>query len=323
MKTPKLLLTLLLVLTLKALSAQQKLHPLVKEHHILSNKLSWQTAQMQDVLAIKTFETIQKKFKPSSIDVNNAIKVFSRIKDFKSSNKWIEYAMVNFGTSVGIYYRNDYNITEKDIKKMRCYNRQDSLYDIYITYEKHLVSTDLVHLFLNDMLFRNFLDTFRFDDCIKDKYKLAISIAFQYDSGYTLPTILDIIKKYNFPNEYEIGMHNTQYLLFMLRHVFDRPEHKTILDSALYNGKIEPREYASIVDYVFNRDNKGIPLKNYGSMKERKGKENFLAYIHDIENVDKRREEIGLLPLWKDCKIYNYQLSKEYLEYMKNNSIEN
>lgn len=183
------------------------------------------------------------------------------------------------------------------------------------------------HYLHNDIFFRSGLSKFDLglDNCIKDKHSFEFKIALQYDSIHAIPYILDLIKECNFPDAYDIGINSVHHLMFLLRHYNIE---KYVLDSALYNGKMLPEEYASLVDYKFNTDwealikeNKFRPKNNYGPNLREINEKMIVGELDDIENVDKRREAIGLIPLWQYAKYKNFELSEAYKKVLNKQKI--
>jgi len=103
---------------------------------------------------------------------------------------------------------------------------------------------------------------------------------------------------------------------------------KHILDSALTNGKILPEEYASLADYKFNidvdaliKENKLKFKNNYGPNLRQINGVMIVGELDDIENVDERREAIGLMPLWQFAKYKNFELSDAYKKVLEKKKI--
>lgn len=83
------------------------------------------------------------------------------------------------------------------------------------------------------------------------------------------------------------------------------------LRAAVLNGNISPENYAGITDYYYCLKGhlaKKEELQFYGEFNSDEG----FNPIMDIENVDKRRKEIFLIPLRYKAKIMHFKLPKGY-----------
>ena len=167
---------------------------------------------------------------------------------------------------------------------------------------------------------------YNYQNCLqKKKPVFAKNIAKQYDTAYVLPALLKIIKQYNFPDANDIGATGIAAFNGLLHQVLYNKAHLSILDSALYNGKLIPREYAALFDEIYNYDAKTkLPKNSYGTLLEpnKDGSKMQVKAIDNVAELDKRRAAIGLMPLWQEAKIQNYYtLPKQYIDYLKNNNI--
>jgi hypothetical protein len=259
--------------------------------------------------------------KPQSVHLEDIVECYYYSNQKDSALKYANLCIELFGinnqrmkdTVLELFFKNE----DFKIALGRFYSRERIVKNI----------AKIEHYIHNDLFFRNELKNFKLnvDSCYIDKERFSFKIALQYDSIYAIPYVTELINDYNFPNAYDIGSQSTIYLMFLLRH-YNIEKH--ILDSALVNGKILPRDYASLVDYKYNVDwellfsqGKFRPKGNFGpNLKMIDGKM-IMGEIDDIENVDKRRENIGLMPLWQDAKMNGYHLSKEYKTWLKKNNI--
>ena len=85
--------------------------------------------------------------------------------------------------------------------------------------------------------------------------------------------------------------------------------------AAVYAGEFSNSEYAFLKDYAISSgrgsDN---PRSLYGSsVNIGRGKREIMDPIIDIKNVDKRRAEIYLPPLWVDAILLNFELPEDYV----------
>jgi hypothetical protein len=86
--------------------------------------------------------------------------------------------------------------------------------------------------------------------------------------------------------------------------------------AAVYAGEFSNSEYAFLKDYAISSgrgsDN---PRSLYGSsVNVGRGKREIMDPIVDIKNVDKRRAEIFLPPLWVDAILWNFELPEDYVK---------
>jgi hypothetical protein len=89
----------------------------------------------------------------------------------------------------------------------------------------------------------------------------------------------------------------------------------SILPIAVMNLEISNRSYAFEKDYSTSAHSSSCkePYCTFGSLINMgQGKRAIMGEIIDIENVDKRRAEIYLPPLWQDALIYNFDLPDGY-----------
>jgi hypothetical protein len=277
------------------------------------NVAKWQFYNKNYKEAIINYKKAFTLTKPQAKHVEDLVDCFRGLNEIDSAIFYAEICVKNFGLNV-IRMHHD-NIVGK------FYNQdifKKSLGEFYLKGDIVKNRILLYHYTLNDRFFRSKLQEFDLgkENFIKDKNDFAFKIAIQYDSIYAIPYVLDLIKEFNFPNSYDIGDYSVNLLLFLLRHYNIE---KFVLDSALMNGKILPEEYASLVDYKFNidwealvKEGKFKPKNNYGpNLREIDGKM-IVGELDDIENVDKRRDEIGLMPLWQYAKYENFELSDAY-----------
>jgi hypothetical protein len=272
--------------------------------------------------AISMYKKAFLFWKPQATHLEDLVECFKATNQNDSALKYAQYCIENFG----------YNIQRmaKDSVVDLFYNQEifkQSLSKFYTNESKIRNEIMIEHYLHNDRFFRSEFKKFNLADgsCINDKEDFTFKVALQYDSIYAIPYILSLIQKYSFPNAYDIGNKSVGYFLFLLRHYNIE---KYVLDSALINGKILPEEYASLVDYKFNVDwetliNEGKlkPKNNFGpNLREIDGRM-VVGEIDDIENVDERREAIGLMPLWQFAKYKNFELSDAYKKVLERKKI--
>jgi hypothetical protein len=84
-----------------------------------------------------------------------------------------------------------------------------------------------------------------------------------------------------------------------------------LLKEQVLKGNVSNFNYAVFYDNYLYRNKKGT---YYGQQMKFNSKTGNLkcARVEDIDNVDKRRAEIGLPPLWVWCELHNIELPENY-----------
>jgi hypothetical protein len=130
-------------------------------------------------------------------------------------------------------------------------------------------------------------------NCSENKisqYRAALD-EWNYIDSTNIVQLLSLINKYGFPSENVVGQNEYDKAHIIMLH-FDRDTNNVILgpilDSALFAGKIKPRDYAWIVDRRYMSVGKNppyfhIPTVNYEMLS-----------AEEKANVDLRRIQIGL-----------------------------
>lgn len=88
-------------------------------------------------------------------------------------------------------------------------------------------------------------------------------------------------------------------------------KHLLIFTRLKTKGNLSPDIYASAYDIAYYfRHNKSY----YGRQLtfDPETGLHFCVPVEDVDNVDARRAEIGLPPVWAFCKIYNIKLPENY-----------
>jgi tetratricopeptide (TPR) repeat protein len=324
--TKKITLYILLVFTSLSLNAQisnllvtdsiskaPKIPNKLYQYYKYANNAKWQYYSKNYKEAIFNYKKAFFYNIPQAEHLEDLVDCYRGLNEIDSAIFYAEICIRNFGLNVNRMYHDSgtnafYNLSIFKQPLGEFYTKGNVLRNYVL----------LEHYMLNDRFFRSKFKEFDLgkENCINDIGGFSFKIALQYDSIYAIPYILDLIKDFNFPNAYDIGSQSVGYLMFLLRHYNIE---KYVLDSALVNGKILPEQYASLVDYKFNVDwetliNEGKlkPKNNFGpNLREINGKM-IVGELDDIENVDKRRDEIGLMPLWQYAKYKNFELSDAY-----------
>lgn len=84
-----------------------------------------------------------------------------------------------------------------------------------------------------------------------------------------------------------------------------------LLKKQVNEGNLSNLQYASIIDNNRYRSKKGSLYGQQFRINSKTG-ERELTLIEDIQNVDNRRLELGLPPLWVWCELYNIQVPIDY-----------
>lgn len=297
----------------------QNLPDSLTKYYKLSNEAEWLSYNKDYRQAILTYKRAFTYNKPQAKEVKNLVKSILSSKQYDTATAWIKYGIKNFGFHI-YDFTDDSTLNEK-------YFHIDEAYYFSLFYFKEYRNRDcffIEHYFFNDKFFRLDINSLNFDEYIKNigqKRYLTLSLAVQCDTLFALPFVYGLIKKYNFPDARDVGNYYMSLLYFMLRHY---PIPKEIYDKALLDGKIPPREYASLVDYRFNVDfmeNGEIRMiNNYGTtFKKDSANNTTMNYIDKIDQVDERRAKIGLQPIWMESKVneWPYLLSDEYKRTLK------
>lgn len=100
---------------------------------------------------------------------------------------------------------------------------------------------------------------------------------------------------------------------------YRKDEYQKFLLEMVKQGNLHPYQYAIIIDDVERRlGNEQIygtntdPVGFDGDIEKYRNAEKQISSIKDIENVDERRKEIFLPPLWVTAKKYNFKLPENY-----------
>lgn len=100
---------------------------------------------------------------------------------------------------------------------------------------------------------------------------------------------------------------------------YRKEEYQKFLLEMVKQGNLHPYQYAIIIDDVERRTgNEQIygtitdPVEFDGDIEKYRSTQKQISSIKDIENVDERRKEIFLSPLWVTAKKYNFKLPNNY-----------
>ena len=274
----------------------------------------------------KSNEELFKAFavvEPKAEQVILLIKNYSQLQQLDSVDKWLGYGIAKFELPKYVFGKDEY-ISRLDFEKKF---KSDYLV-FFSSLTKVLTISEINHYTRNDIFFHGqifTLDPQNFDS------KKALNLSQKYDSAYAVPYMKKLIENYHFPNATDLGYQTEMNINAIIRHYhqFERPT----FNQALWDGKMTPSQYASIVDYFFNWNMDELlvpnrkpgpigPKNNYAVNMNKTGEDKYkIAAINNVAQVDERRASIGLPPLWQTAKINGYELCDEYLDYLKKNKI--
>ncbi len=257
-----------------------------------------------------------EKTEPKVQEVILLINTYAKLNKYDSSIKWISYGISKFSIPKYLFEKESY-INKLDFDSLF----KESYGNFYNSPSKVQSISMINHLALNDIFFHSQIHGIAENIDGKTISRLAT----KYDSAFAVPYLERLIKTYNFPDASDVGYSAEMAINAIMRHYHILK--KELFDKALIDGKLTPIQYARITDYFFNWDFTQVvgqlsPKNNYGVNLNRLPDGTFLtADIDDIENLDKRREMIGLAPLWQQALVENFKLNDQYLEYLKRKGI--
>ncbi len=231
------------------------------------------------------------------------ISLYAGLHNSKEVQKEIEYEISHSGRRVYPFFINEnlYNLTlKKDYALYKILKaKEDSLLKLY---DEQKQSADLTMI-----------------DSAFSCYQL-LENSENRDTTYIMKVIRYMTDKYLFPNWNDLYAGAWNYYTIFSYVTFN--DKKSITELAFTKGKIIPFQYASIVDRNFSFNSKSGKLENrYGTILKKKDNIIMPEDIYEIEQIDKRRWEIGLMPLWKDAKIKRYDLPEDYKKYLRGNGV--
>ena len=210
--------------------------------------------------------------------VGNKEKTLEYLKEAATAGvEWeaIEYYEKGFFEVFGEEEYEQISVDFKDWRKEFCRGLNLSVY------------TQLVQMDATDQYIRRYV--FKKSDSITHQYEKAV------DSINT-HKLKQLIEKEGFPNRREVGYDGMYNAIIIILHTGQKNKaewgyFEPILKAEIPKGNIRPIDYATIVDAwhlpFSDKSLYGITLSGRKKLKE----------IENIEEVDSRRLEIGLLPL--------------------------
>ena len=167
--------------------------------------------------------------------------------------------------------------------------------------KNEVLQLELVKMYINDQYIRKNL----MEDLL-EKYNLVKNEVIIDSFGTTTDEdnrnrLKEIIEEFGFPNLEMVGKDAMKGVFYMIQHSDgDKEWQKSQLiniEAAVKNGDMDGQRYAYLYDRIkMNGDEKQL----YGTQFEvvdRKENIYQLAPTEDLDNLDKRRKEIGLMPI--------------------------
>ena len=168
----------------------------------------------------------------------------------------------------------------------------------------------------NPALRQELLERFEQDQAIRDEYikkgvehpDPAVLARMQATDDANTERMRAIVRQYGWPGPELVGQDGTEAAFFLVQHadLALQKEMLPLVEKAYKKGELSGPNYALLLDRVLVGEGKrqvyGTQAKRFDEWKDRKP---VLEPIEDESNVDKRRAEVGLMPL------------AEYLELLK------
>lgn len=154
------------------------------------------------------------------------------------------------------------------------------------------------------------------DQFVRSKNDSCIGKYFNEVDSINCKNVINLINSKGFPGFNMLGIHSND-ILFLIMHATTNyasekywdSYFKPLLLSEAKKGNISFSSYAFIFDrYYYYLNNK---KQYYGLLKT--STREYLP-IENIKEVDKRRAELGLPPLWMDSKISKIKLPDNYIK---------
>ncbi|HYH46293.1 MAG TPA: DUF6624 domain-containing protein [Thermoanaerobaculia bacterium] len=160
----------------------------------------------------------------------------------------------------------------------------------------------------NPALRQELLDRFKQDQAIRDEFikkgvenpDPAVMARMKATDDANAERIRAIVRQYGWPGPELVGQDGTSAALLLVQHADHalQKEMLPLVEKAYKKGELAGQSYALLLDRVLIGEGKpqvyGTQAKRLQEWKER---EPVLEPIADEANVDKRRAEVGLMPL--------------------------
>ena len=152
-------------------------------------------------------------------------------------------------------------------------------------------NTDQKHRLLSDSIFRK-------NPNEESALQQSFSDSIAYYDSINIIKITDIISKYGWLPEKEVGYKANMTILLVIQHASFKTQKRLLpeVEKALKEDKLKPSHYALFKDRTLLREGK---KQVYGSQisYDNEAEEYFVAPLQDPDHVDERRKSMGLGPL--------------------------
>lgn len=275
----------------------------VKAQILLQNKLSLleKNKQYDSIVYIYTktnlLDTTSIYFNHSTL-AKAYFKLNKNKKGFEILKKSIQKKVLNSPENL------QYNYKEMGLDSLKEYQELKKNFDVYYYQIPPKINEYAVNvfntIFSTDQSIRNFVNDS--DDSIK---LIGFYYAMHKVDSLNAVELTNLIKKLgHFPGKTDLDYHGS-YSIFIIKHLESYLDMDFIykkLKEATLAGEIRNHYVPQLIDMI-RYQNKKPSL--FGSFRLDYG-------IEDIENLDKRRAEYLLLPLWQESEVNDEELPKGY-----------
>lgn len=277
----------------------------------------------------------QKLLTNIEFEDNSAFDMACRLKQYEIAERLLNH-YIKSGTSIyqieywakNIY--EDFFLSPEGLNVVKNYTHFHEIYkkNLQIEYFSQITSLSALDQYSRSILSKEKLHNIGFDFKLNTFNYINDSTRSQIESDLIRITdslgfvrVVELIKKYGYPSESKAGKGSLGFLLAHYHgnhrniYIYDQSSTSffdSIMLLAVSNGDINNRLYAMHKDYPdYPYD---VNFANIYGTGIRTTKNLYLLpnEIVDIKNVDKRRSQIFLPPLWVDALIYNFELPIEY-----------
>jgi len=160
---------------------------------------------------------------------------------------------------------------------------------------------DLVKLFIQDQFVRGSLMTHLLDRYNLKKEDVIPQNAWELSDATVRAQLKLLFSKHGFPTKSEVGSDGMDAVFFIIQHADDdvewRREQFPKIEMAVKNGDLDLQSYA----YLHDRINMGLGKpQRFGSQIRKTNLETQTVELYpceDVENLNKRRREYGMMPI--------------------------
>lgn len=189
--------------------------------------------------------------------------------------------------------------------------------------QNDIFSRNLLYGNFENSLFQNYIGVFKnIDDSLNKQIQ---STVVGYNDSVCFEQLIRLYDKYGFPSNTKVGrgglgMLYAHFFLSCTPVVSSNGIHSDIFLDSIMKKAVKNYEY-NASEYAFWKDNSVSPHSRscpkpysiYGTPKNiSRHKKKILDFIIDIDQIDKRRSEINIPPLWVDAILNQYELPTKY-----------